>query len=149
MAKLLRKNIKLDGKVKFDLSFISGLTVIFGDSASGRTFFYKRFKEKCLLEEDMNFVFINKDTLSSGIGIESLLGVRNKVIIIDNADVILPDDIGTHIFEDKYNQYIIMARDIAKYSAGVREIALLEEKDNVISLKYPYMQKRWLKEWED
>ena len=142
MALLLERRIKLEGKIKFDLEFLSGLTLILGDSSTGKTMFFKKYRSICRLENKSNTIFVNKDTMSAGVQIDSILNTKNKVIIIDNADVILPENFGMHIFMDLYNQYIIFGRDTGRYSADGNNIAVLKEENNVISLEYPFSRKR-------
>lgn len=142
MAKLMVSNIKLSGNITFSLNLKSGLTLIAGDSSTGKTMFYQKYMKKCRLENNKNVVFINNDILSSGISLKALLNVSNKLIIIDNADLLIDIDMARQIYNDGSNQYIIFGRDIGRYIVGKENIAEFKQVGNTIELKYIFMPKR-------
>ena len=70
--------------------------------------------------------------------VETLLkNVKDKLIVIDNADIVLPDSLALSFRKNKYNQYILFGIDTEKYVLGNRNIArLYEVSHGKIELEY-------------
>lgn len=66
------------------------------------------------------------------------LNNRNKIIVIDSADVVLSDSDTERIKNDRYNQYIILGRLLARYGATKEDVAelTLDEKGQYVLWYY-------------
>ena len=91
-----------------DFTFTNNITILTGDSGTGKTATFSFIKECMALNPDiicLNYLDYQKNIISI---IES---VEKKLIVIDNADVLLGDDIRKYIALDDKNQYIIIGRN--------------------------------------
>lgn len=91
-----------------DFKFTSNITILTGDSGTGKTASFSFIKECMALNPDivcLNYLDYQKDIKSI---IKDLSG---KLIVIDNADVLLSDDTRKYIALDDKNQYLIIGRN--------------------------------------
>lgn len=91
-----------------DFEFTSNITILTGDSGTGKTASFSFIKECMALNPDivcLNYLDYQKDIKSI---IKDLSG---KLIVIDNADVLLSDDTRKYIALDDKNQYLIIGRN--------------------------------------
>ncbi len=91
-----------------DFEFTSNITILTGDSGTGKTASFSFIKECMALNPDiicLNYLDYQKDI--AGI----IKGASGKLIVIDNADVLLDDDVRKHIALDDKNQYLIIGRN--------------------------------------
>ena len=91
-----------------DFNFINNITILTGDSGTGKTASFSFIKECMALNSDiicLNYLDYQKDI---GAMIKS---AEKKLIVIDNADVLLDDDIRKYIAVDDKNQYLIIGRN--------------------------------------
>lgn len=91
-----------------DFKFTNNITILMGDSGTGKTASFSFIKECMALNPDivcLNYMDYQKD-------IASLIKLaKGKLIVIDNADVLLNDDIRKYIAVDDWNQYLIIGRN--------------------------------------
>ena len=94
----------------FVINFLldSNVTFIAGDSGVGKTAVYSFLRE--LSSEDdriicLNYIDRNKDY------VDVIMRAKGKLFVIDNADILLNDNIRHHIALDTENQYIIIGRN--------------------------------------
>lgn len=91
-----------------DFEFTSNITILTGDSGTGKTASFSFIKECMALNPDimcLNYLDYQKD-------IESIIkDASGKLIVIDNADVLLDDNVRKHIALDDKNQYLIIGRN--------------------------------------
>ena len=100
-----------------DFNFTNNITILTGDSGTGKTASFSFIKECMALNPNImcfNYLDYQKDI---GTMIKSIEG---KLIVIDNADVLLDDDIRKYIAVDNKNQYLIIGRN-PKNLFGTRE----------------------------
>ena len=91
-----------------DFNFTNNITILTGDSGTGKTASFSFIKECMALNTEIvcfNYLDYQKDI---GVMIKSL---EKKLIVIDNADVLLNDDIRKYIAVDDKNQYLIIGRN--------------------------------------
>ncbi len=91
-----------------DFTFDNNITLLMGDSGTGKTASYSFIKECMSINPDIlciNYLDYQKD-----IG-EMIRSATGKLIVIDNADVLLDDSIRRHIALDDKNQYLIIGRN--------------------------------------
>ena len=91
-----------------DFSFHNNITILMGDSGTGRSASYSFIKECMSINPDI--LCINYLDYQKNIG-EMIKSVTGKLIVIDNADVLLDDNIRKHIALDDKNQYLIIGRN--------------------------------------
>lgn len=124
-------------KIKFDLKFLHELLLIDGDSGTGKSLFYKLIKSNTL--NDDSTLCINKDM--AHINIASILkDTFNKLVVIDNADIIL-GPMERHIIAsgNNNNQYIILGRDTAGLVEFPDQYAIMTIRNNIATLDYPLL----------
>ena len=91
-----------------DFNFTNNITILTGDSGTGKTASFSFIKECMALNPNImcfNYLDYQKDI---GTMIKSIEG---KLVVIDNADVLLDDDIRKYIAVDNKNQYLIIGRN--------------------------------------
>lgn len=91
-----------------DFKFTNNITILTGDSGTGKTASFSFIKECMALNPDiicLNYLDYQKNILSI------LKSEEGKLIVIDNADVLLGDDIRKYIALDDKNQYLIIGRN--------------------------------------
>lgn len=121
--------------IDFSLKFNDLLTIINGDSGIGKTILFKALEADSILGT-LDAVCLNYDDITSGIIDVTLNNSKHKIIVIDNADVILTDEQRFKISVDKTNQYIIFAHSIQGLHPVKNSIAELEVKNNKGTLSY-------------
>ena len=127
--KLLRNDLSfIKDKLKFNIKGLrSGLLVLAGESAKGKTFYFKKMQEKAILDKNNQFVFIN--SLNANDYVPKIINneFHNKVIFIDNADIIFKNYKLRKIIRESDNQYIITGRILKKYAYDLKDLATLRE----------------------
>lgn len=91
-----------------DFEFRNNITILTGDSGTGKTASFSFIKECMVLNPDivcLNYLDYQKD-----IG-DIIRNAEKKLIVIDNADILLNDDIRKYVALDDKNQYLIMGRN--------------------------------------
>ena len=139
MAKKLIDLIQFDtGKYTFNFKLNGAITVICGDSSTGKTLFYNKLMYEALSKNNEQYKFINfKDKANIDLFLNNF---KNKVIIIDNADILIDINLSNKIYRDRSNQYILMGRRVDRYNAG-RDVAIIRENSQKFTLRYIFMPK--------
>lgn len=91
-----------------DFEFTNNITILTGDSGTGKTAAFSFIKECMALNPDiicLNYLDYQKD-----IG-NIVRNTEKKLIVIDNADILLDDDTRKYIALDDKNQYLIIGRN--------------------------------------
>ncbi len=88
--------------------FTNNITILTGSSATGKTASFSFIKECMAVNPDilcLNYLDYQKD-------IKDILSeTKNKLIVIDNADILLDDVTRKYISLDADNQYLIIGRN--------------------------------------
>ena len=91
-----------------NFTFTNNITILTGDSATGKTASFSFIKECMAINPNilcLNYLDYQKD-------IKELLNkTRGKLIVIDNADILLDDTTRKYISLDDMNQYLIIGRN--------------------------------------
>ncbi len=137
MARIIAKDLSFNSdefSVKVEVR--SGITVIGGDSSTFRTYYYSLMLNEAAISNDERFVFMNYlyndiDRIKNG-------EIQNKIVFIDNADLIIPKDVRIKdMLAESNNQYIILGRDVGRYSYSLDDWAKLVQKSpNLVELSY-------------
>ena len=92
--------------VNFD--FTNNITILTGPSATGKTASFSFIRECMALNPDI--LCINYQDYQKDIK-KMLAKEKGKLIVIDNADILLGDDTRKYISTDDKNQYLIIGRN--------------------------------------
>ncbi len=91
-----------------DFEFTNNITLLTGDSGTGKTASFSFIKECMALNPDI--VCLNYLDYQKNIG-NIIRNIEKKLIVIDNADILLNDDTRKYIALDDKNQYLIIGRN--------------------------------------
>ena len=100
------KKLYLNDIVNFD--FTNNITILTGSSATGKTASFSFMRECMAVNPDI--VCINYQDYQKDIK-KLIAGEKGKLIVIDNADILLDDDTRKYISLDDKNQYLIIGRN--------------------------------------
>ena len=125
--------------VDFDLR--NNITMLMGDSGSGKTTVFDIIQEAAV--EDNRLLCVNYLSKTQDIDIEKIImGAKGKLVVIDNADVILTDKLRKHIALDGENQYIIIGRNpsnLLTTKDNLYELEVTNTEENTIFRIKPYL----------
>lgn len=129
---------------KFNIELRGQITIINGDSASGKTLLCSKIrdmqkdKNKLMQKYNSDNIFIfnedNKDKLSQQ---------RHKLVIIDRADILLSDKEEDIIDNDRYNRYLIFVRRPLNIEVSPNHLADLVRHGNEITAQYEFNVRGW------
>lgn len=124
--------------INYDLKFDEKLSFISGDSGIGKTFLYEALRASSA--RDNKIICLNIDMRHTNIH-DIISKAKNKLIVIDNADTILPKGSGIRslIARDNQNQYIIFGRDPSGLGVTSKRYSELKQVGNKIILEYPLL----------
>lgn len=91
-----------------DFAFKNNITVLMGDSGIGKTAAFSFIRECMAVNPHilcLNYLDYQKDIK------EIICKVEGKLIVVDNADILLNDDTRKYISLDDKNQYLIIGRN--------------------------------------
>ena len=91
-----------------DFTFKNNITILMGDSGTGKTATFSFIRECMAINPQilcLNYLDYQKDIK------EILHNTEGKLVVIDNADILLDDDTMKYISLDDKNQYLIMGRN--------------------------------------
>lgn len=91
-----------------DFDFTSNITILTGSSATGKTASFSFIRECMAINP--NIVCLNYQDYQKDIK-KIISEQSDKLIVIDNADILLDDDTRKHISFDDKNQYLIIGRN--------------------------------------
>lgn len=117
---------------QYKLDFTSRITLVRGDSATGKTYLYQMLEDVKQLEKYNAIKLFN---YKSDDFHESLKACRDKFIVIDNADTILDEDDRRFINFEKSNQYLLFLRNCDGLNVSADSFNILKEEDHHIVLQ--------------
>ena len=91
-----------------NFNFTNNITILTGESATGKTAAFSFIKECMAVNPDIlciNYLDYQKDIL------DMICKVQGKLIVIDNADILLDNRTRKYISLDGKNQYLIIGRN--------------------------------------
>ena len=91
-----------------DFTFKNNITILMGDSGTGKTAAFSFIQECMAINPDilcLNYLDYQKNIK------DILEASQGKLVVIDNADILLDDDIRKYISVDDKNQYLIIGRN--------------------------------------
>lgn len=154
MAIMVLKELMLNSlkRASIHIHFNGPITVIGGDSSTGKTYLIERLLGErgicnspvkyldrivIITEREVDYSSENGIILSRVEILRKLQENTNKLIIIDNADMILPSlNITAQDLQDSQNQFLLFSRRGRDYGATVNTIGMFDIKDNTIRTAY-------------
>ena len=115
----------------YDLQFRDRVTLVGGDSGTGKTIIYNMLEDLRLTEEYNAIRLFNYKTVDL---LENLKRCRNNFIVIDNADILITDEIRRFINFEFSNQYMLFLRNCDGLNLSDNSFTELHVKGNKIEL---------------
>ena len=116
----------------YDLLFDDRITLVGGDSGTGKTVLYEMLEDVRLTDEYKAIKLFN---YKSDDFLESLKLCRDKFIVIDNADILIDDDVRRFINFEFSNQYMLFLRNCDGLNVSDKSFKVLKLEDNKITLE--------------
>lgn len=91
-----------------DFTFKNNITILMGDSGTGKTAAFSFIQECMAINPDilcLNYLDYQKNIK------DIFEASQGKLVVIDNADILLDDDTRKYISVDDKNQYLIIGRN--------------------------------------
>lgn len=133
--------IKVKTGVEIELQMRGRITIVSGQSATGKTFicdYISTIQRGMNDDNEYDNVFVlnmdNKD---------KIFNQHDKLVMIDRADMILTSDIADFINQDRNNKYLIFARGITGIRITPNYVATIERDENKVWLKYKFNREGW------
>jgi ABC-type bacteriocin/lantibiotic exporter with double-glycine peptidase domain len=116
----------------YDLVFEDRITLVGGDSGTGKTVLYEMLEDLKLTDEYEAIKLFNYkvNNISS-----SLKQCRDSFIVIDNADILIDDDIRKFINFEFSNQYMLFLRNCDGLNVSDKSFKVLKQDNNLITLE--------------
>ena len=130
---MVYKNIAFQAApFSYDLVFEDRITLVGGDSGTGKTVLYEMLEDLKLTNEYHAIKLFNYKSENI---LENLEKCRNNFIVIDNADILIDDDIRRFINFEFSNQYLLFLRNCDGLNVSVKSFKVLKLEDNKITLE--------------
>lgn len=123
-----------------DIIFQNNITILMGDSGIGRTTVFSFIRECEVINPKLlclNYLDYQKDIQ------EIIKNAEGKLIVIDNADILLDDDTRKYISLDDKNQYLIIGRNPKNLFATKENLFELESEKIGEQTKFTIKEYLW------
>ena len=130
---MIYKNITFKADpFSYDLMFDDRITLVGGDSGTGKTVLYEILEDLRFTDEYKAIKLFNykSDNL-----LETIKQCRDSFIVIDNADILIDDDIRRFINFESSNQYMLFLRNCDGLNVSDMSFKVLKIEDNRITLE--------------
>ncbi len=114
------------------LEFAERITLVRGDSATGKTYLYQLLEDLKLTKEYGAIQLFNYKTEDFH---EKLKRCKNNFIVIDNADILLDEEDRRFINFGFDNQYMLFLRNCDGLNLTAGSFTVLKEEEYTISLE--------------
>ena len=116
----------------YDLEFDDRITLVGGDSGTGKTVLYELLEDLRLTDEYKSIKLFNykSDNL-----LESIKQCRNNFIVIDNADILITDEVKRFVNFEFSNQYMLFLRNCDGLNVSDKSFKVLKLNNNTITLE--------------
>ena len=116
----------------YDLVFDDRITLVGGNSGTGKTVLYEMLEDLRLTDEYKAIKLFNykSDNL-----LESIKQCRDSFIVIDNADILIDDAIRRFINFEFSNQYMLFLRNCDGLNVSDKSFKVLKLDNNRITLE--------------
>ena len=130
---MVYKNIAFQAApFSYDLVFEDRITLVGGDSGTGKTILYEMLEDLKLTNEYHAIKLFNYKSENI---LENLEKCRNNFIVIDNADILIDHDIRRFINFEFSNQYMLFLRNCDGLNVSDKSFKVLKLEDNKITLE--------------
>lgn len=132
-SRMIYKNIIFEAALfSYELSFDNRITLVGGDSGTGKTVLYDMLEDLWLTDQYHATRLFNykSDNLE-----ENLKKCRNCFIVIDNADILMDDEIRRFINFEFSNQYMLFLRNCDGLNVSDKSFKVMSLESNKITLK--------------
>lgn len=130
---MIYKNIHFQAApFSYELSFEDRITLVGGDSGTGKTVLYEMLEDLKLTDAYHTIKLFNYKSENL---LENLKKCRNNFIVIDNADILMNDDIRRFINFEFSNQYMLFLRNCDGLNVSDKSFKVLKLVDNKITLE--------------
>ena len=130
---MIYKNITFKADpFSYDMLFEDRITLVGGDSGTGKTVLYEILEDLRLTDEYKAIKLFNykSDNL-----LEAIKQCRDSFIVIDNADILINDDIRRFINFEFSNQYMLFLRNCDGLNVSDKSFKVLQLDNNRITLE--------------
>lgn len=130
---MIYKNITFKADpFSYDLVFDDRITRVGGDSGTGKTVLYEILEDLRLTNEYKAIKLFN---YKSDEFLETMKRCRDNFIVIDNADILINDDIRKFINFEFSNQYMLFLRNCDGLNVSDKSFKVLKLDNNRITLE--------------
>jgi hypothetical protein len=129
---MIYKNISFDADpFSYDLVFEDRITLVGGDSGTGKTVLYEMLEDLRLTDEYKAIRLFNykSDNL-----LEAVKQCRDSFIVIDNADILMNDEVRRFINFEFSNQYMLFLRNCDGLNVSDKSFKVMKLENNRITL---------------
>ena len=129
---MIYKNITFNADpFSYDLVFEDRITLVVGDSGTGKTVLFEMLEDLRLTDEYEAIKLFNyrSDNL-----LESLKRCKNNFVVIDNGDILIDDEIRRFINFEFSNQYMLFLRNCDGINVSNKSFKVLKVDGNRITL---------------
>lgn len=116
----------------YDLVFDDRITLVGGDSGTGKTVIYEMLEDLRLTDQYKAIKLFN---YKSDHLLESITQCKDSFIVIDNADILIDDKIRRYINFEFSNQYMLFLRNCDGLNVSDKSFKVLKLEDNRITLE--------------
>lgn len=114
------------------LEFSDRITLVRGDSATGKTYLYQMLEDLKLTDPYQEIRLFNYKSVDFHNNLKQCIG---KFVVIDNADLLLNDEDRKFINFETENQYLLFARNCDGLNLSAESFTVLMESDYEVTLK--------------
>ena len=116
----------------YDLEFDDRIILVGGDSGTGKTVLYQMLEDIRLTDEYRAIKLFN---YKSDNFLESIKQCRNNFIVIDNADILINDEVRGFINFEFSNQYMLFLRNCDGLNVSDKSFKVLKLENGRITLE--------------
>lgn len=116
----------------YDLVFDDRITLVGGDSGTGKTVLYEMLEDLRLTDE---YKMIKLFNYKSDNLLELIKKCRDNFIVIDNADILINNDIRRFINFEFSNQYMLFLRNCDGLNVSDKSFKVMKLDNNRITLE--------------
>ncbi len=116
----------------YDLVFNDRITLVGGDSGTGKTVLYDMLED---LKQTEEYNAIKLFNYKSEDVLEKLKQCRNNFVVIDNADILMDDEVRRFINFEFSNQYMLFLRNCDGLNVSDNSFKVMKFESNMITLE--------------
>lgn len=130
---MIYKNITFKADpFSYNLEFDDRITLVGGDSGSGKTVLYEMLEDIRLTDDYKAIKLFN---YKSDNFLESIKQCRDSFIVIDNADILINDEVRKFIDFEFSNQYMLFLRNCDGLNVSDKSFKVMKIENNRITLE--------------